>query len=145
MNDLKTSSKSQMVKAWKTVYKTRLKSFTYERNLESSVTNPNNDPTAPNPYYDPVTETYIYPSGAPENLSQTLSGMIRTASKEAFSDQDLLASDKKITVLYDEFIAFFETPPQTSDKVTINSKEYRVKKASVDSIDCFIHIFIAGV
>lgn len=145
MNDLKGSSKKVMLRAWNTVYKSMRKSFTYERNLEASNTNPNNDPTAPQPYYDPVSETYIYPAGTPENLSATFSGMLREASKEAFKDQDILASDKKLTILYDDFIAEFGSLPSTSDKVIYDGKEYRIKKPLNDSVDCFIHLIIRGV
>lgn len=146
MNDLKTSVKRKMVKGFKTVYKSSLKPFIYERNLESYTDNPNNDPDAGVPYFDPVSETWIYPtSETPDNTSETLKGLIRSAGRDTYTDPSLLATDIKITTLYDDFIAVFTSLPETSDKVEYNGKEYRVKKATVDSVDCFIHIFIRGI
>lgn len=145
MADFKNSTKKKMIKEWKRSYKTSLKEFIYERNLESSSTNPNNDTSSGKPHYDSVNEVWIYPTGTPDNTSTTLTGLMRSADKDTYKDPDLLSTDKKFTVLFDDFIEAFGSEPQTSDIIIYKGTEYRVKKAKEDSIECFYHIFTGGV
>lgn len=142
MPDFKNSIKSKMIKEWKRSYKSSLKTFIYERNLESYTDNPNNDTSGSAPYYDAVNETWIYPTGSPDNSSTTLTGLLRSAERDTYKDPDLLTSDKKLTVLFDDFTEAFGSAPQTSDVVIYKGNEYRVQKAKEDSIECFYHIFL---
>lgn len=145
MTDFKNPIKKETIKAWKTTFKSSLKTFTYERNLEASTANPNNDSSSGEPYYDPVNETWVYPTGTPDNTSHELTGLLRTSVRETYSDPDLLSTDKKLTFLYDTFMSLFGSKPQTNDTVIYDGVTYRVEKANEDSIECFFHVFIRGV
>ncbi len=145
MADFTKDIKREMIRNWKTTFKSSLQPFEYKRELEATTVNPDNDPSAPQPYYDPVTETWIYPTGVAENSSYALTGLVRLSEKEAMKDPDILVSDYKITLLYDTLQDLLTTDPYTSDTVVYQGSEYRIVKAKTDSVKCFWNIFVRGI
>mgnify|MGYP000047119784 CR=1 FL=1 len=147
MTDLRADTSRAMLRAWKGALKSSLKDITYNRLQEGSIENPNNIPSETEAYLDPVTEEWVYPvdpnpEQTPDNTTATLKALVRTAKKETFKDNDILATDLKITLRQADWLLALSDEPYNSDTITYNNADYRIVKWEGDSVDIFYHFYI---
>lgn len=147
MTDLKADTTKAMLRAWKTSLRSSLKDITYNRIQEGFQTNPNNIPSATEAYYDPVEEVWIYPEApepiqTPDNLIVSLKALVRSSKKETFKDNDILATDLKVSLLVAEWLVGLSGEPSNSDTITYLGDTYSIIKWDVDSVDVFYNFYI---